>query len=338
MKQIPCILLLLLSACEKPEDVPERAFYHWETRLELTAQEVGYLQKLLIKTLYVRFFDVDLEAGVPVPLAEVQIRSVPSGLRIVPAVFITNRTIRETDPADVRLLAEKIVNKVIQSGQVLGENRIRELHVDCDWTEGTRDRYFALLQEIKSRARGWQLSVTLRLHQWKYAARTGVPPADLAILMCYNTGDLERWEESNSILSDEALRPYLDRVEPYPLPMGIALPVFRWGVIFRDGRLVRLLHGLEATALRDPERFTQIGINRFMVKKNTYLDGHYLYHGDRIRLESTDAKTCKSAARLLRPALRRTPAKTVALYHIEPSLIQRMPYETAERVFKAFSP
>lgn len=338
MKLTPYLFLLMLAGCQKPETAPERAFYHWETRLDLQAQELEYLQKLRVKTLYVRFFDVDLEAGSPVPLAEVQIASVPPGLRIVPAVFITNRTLQETGPDGARLLAEKIVNKVSGIGQALGEYGIGELHVDCDWTAGTRDRYFALLDEIRSRTRplGWRLSVTLRLHQWKYAKRTGVPPADLAILMCYNTGDLGRWEETNSILDKEALRPYLDNVKPYPLPMGIALPAFRWGIIFRDGRLVRLIHGLEAAALRDPQRFGEIGVNRFVVKKNTYLDGHYLYQGDRIRLERGDAKTCAAAARLLRPALRKSPAKVIAWYHLEPSLPKRMPYASTEEVFNIF--
>ena len=73
-----------------------------------------------------------------------------------------------------------------------------------------------------------------------------------------------------------------------------------------------------------------------MVTKNTYLDGHYLYAGDRIRLEQADAATCKNAVQLLRPALRRSPAKVIALYHLEPSLPKRMPYASIEKVFTAF--
>lgn len=339
MKNILLSFFFLLSAaCNRPAKMPERAFYHWETRLDLNQEEQDYLRKLNIGTLYTRFFDVDWEAGQAVPLAVLQATSLPSGLRIVPAVFITNRTMRSIQEQDIPLLAEKIVKKIAAIGLRLPGININEVHIDCDWTTATRSNYFLLLREIQSlgKAKGWRLSVTLRLHQWKYAQRTGVPPADLAILMCYNTGQLERWEEPNSILSREALQPYLKDLPSYPLPLGVALPVFRWGIIFRDGQLLRLIHGLEAPQLTDPERFTKISHNRFIVRKNTYLDGHYLYRGDRIRLESADARTCRRAAQLLRPALRKSPAEVIALYHIEPSLPKRMPYASTEEVFHAF--
>ena len=338
MKKYLYLILLLPIACTKPVDFPERAFYHWETRLDLKQEEEEYLRKLKINTLYTRFFDVDWEAGQAVPLAVLEAKSVPRGLRIVPAVFITNRTMYNIKEHEVPVLAEKMVKKIVAISAKMPEVTLDEVHIDCDWTSTTRDNYFLLLREIRARGRthGWRLSVTLRLHQWKYARRTGVPPADLAILMCYNTGNLERWEEPNSILSKEALLPYLKGLGPYPIPMGIALPTFRWGIVFRDGQLVRLLHGLGNQALSDTDRFAKLGPNRFVVKKNTYLDGHYLYAGDRIRLEQADAVTCKNAAQLLLPALRRSPAEVIALYHLEASLPKRMPYASTEKVFTAF--
>ena len=338
MKKYLYLILLLPIACTKPVDFPERAFYHWETRLDLKPEEEDYLRKLNINALYTRFFDVDWEAGQAVPLAVVEVKSVPRGLRVVPAVFITNRTMQHIQPQEVPVLAEKMVKKIVSIGEKMPQITIDEVHIDCDWTTTTRQKYFLLLREIQAlgRAHGWQLSVTLRLHQWKYARRTGVPPADLAILMCYNTGDLESWEEPNSILSKEALLPYLEGLGSYPIPLGIALPTFQWGIVFRDGQLVRLLHGLDDQALSDTGRFSKLGPNRFVVQKNTYLDGHYLYAGDRIRLEQANAATCKNAAQLLRPALRRSPARVIALYHLEVSLPKRMPYASTEKVFTAF--
>ena len=335
---LPLIFLLPVACTPPPAEPPERAFYHWETRLDLKQEEEAYLHKLKINTLYTRFFDVDWEAGQAVPLAVIEPKSVPQGLRIVPAVFITNRTMYNIPEQEIPILAEKMIRKIAAIAIKLPKVTIDEVHIDCDWTTTTRDHYFFLLREIQAhgRAHGWRLSVTLRLHQWKYAQRTGVPPADLAMLMCYNTGELESWEEPNSILSKEALLPYLKGLEPYPIPLGIALPAFRWGIVFRDGELVRLLHGLHDQALSDTNRFAKLGPNRFIVKKNTYLEGHYLYAGDRIRLEQADVATCKNAAQLLRPALRRSPAKVIALYHLEPSLPKRMPYASTEKVFTAF--
>lgn len=337
-KKLLPFLLLFPLACSHPAEQPERAFYHWETRLDLTREEEAYLHKLNIRTLYTRFFDVDWEAGQAAPLAVIEAKTIPEGLRIVPAVFITNRTLRSIQKQDIPLLAEKIGKKIAALAAQMPGVHLDEIHIDCDWTTGTRESYFSLLRGIQSfgHKKGWRLSVTLRLHQWKYARHTGVPPADLAILMCYNTGKLESWEEPNSILSEKAIRPYLTGLRPYPLPLGIALPTFRWGIVFRDGQLVRLLHGLDAAALGDAQRFTKTGPNRFVVQKNTYLDGHYLYQGDRIRLEHADVATCNNTALLLQPALRKSPAKVVAMYHLEPSLPKRMPYVSIEKVFNTF--
>lgn len=333
------LLLLFILGCAPDRPAPERAFYHWETRLDLSREEVDYLRKLGVTVLYARFFDVDWEEELldAVPLAEVQIDTVGlAGLRVVPAVFITNRTMEQLPATGIPLLAERIMDKLEYLSRALPGGGFDEIHIDCDWTGGTRAAYFSLLEALGARCRekNRRLTVTIRLHQWKYADRTGVPPADAGILMCYNTGQLESWEEPNSILSEAAVKPYLKSLEPYPLPLGLALPVFRWGVVFRDEVLVRLMHGLDAKALSDTARFRQIGPDRFQVEKSTYLQGHYLYRGDRIRLESTDARTLNQVLGLLRPALRKLPPYTLAMYHLEPTLLQRMPYEVMDPIFR----
>lgn len=334
---------VFLVSCRQTNRQVFRSVYHWQTRLSLSPEERAYLGQTGVQKVYVRFFDADWDPDLQdvVPLAQVQIDSASLGKSwtVIPCVFIANRAIEKLPPDRIGLLAKRIQTKIEDLAQTLpAHTPIPEVQIDCDWTASTRQAYFLLLQRLKEGfgRRAWQLSVTIRLHQLKYPDQTGVPPADRGMLMAYNTGRLEDWEETNSIVSEERMAPYLKGLQPYPLPLDLALPAFRWGVVFRDGRLVRLIHGLEPNALRDSARFVETGSNRFAVRKSTYIEGYYLYQGDRIRLEEAGAREMELAARRLAPVFRKAPSLTVAVYHLEPSLLQRIPHETMVHVFDTF--
>lgn len=337
------VAILFLVSCQQTDTQVSRGVYHWQSRLSLSREERAYLNRTGVQKLYVRFFDADWDPDLQdvIPLAPVQIdsASLAGPWAVIPCVFIANRAIRNLPQDQIDLLAKRIQTKIEDLTQTLPAHiEIPEVQIDCDWTASTRQSYFLLLQRLKEgfERRSWQLSVTVRLHQLRYPDRTGVPPADRGMLMAYNTGRLEDWEETNSIVSEERIAPYLKGLRPYPLPLGLALPAFRWGVVFRDGRLVRLVHGLEQSALRDSARFLETGSNRFVVRKSTYIEGYYLYQGDRIRLEEAGAREMELAARRLAPLFRNEPSLTVAVYHLEPSLLQRIPHETMVHVFETF--
>lgn len=343
---MPRALFLLLGVvflpnCRKTNPEVTRGFYHWQTRLALSLEERAYLRQLDAYKLYVRFFDADWDPDLQdvVPLAEVQpdAASLEEVHTIIPCVFITNRAIRNLSQDRIDVLAKRIHSKIRDLARTLPHHTaIPEVQIDCDWTVSTRQTYFALLRRLKDvfNRDSRQLSVTIRLHQLKYPDQTGVPPADRGMLMAYNTGRLEDWEESNSIFSEERIAPYLKGLKAYPLPLDLALPAFRWGAVFRDGRLVRLIHGLGQSDLSDSDRFLETGSNRFVVQKSTYIEGYYLYQGDRIRLEEAGAREMEQAAMRLGPIFRKEPSLTVAVYHLEPSLLQRIPHETMVKIFE----
>lgn len=300
------LLLLTLFSCRQPaERVVRPAFYHWQTRLELSGQEQELAEQLGVRRLYVKFFDVDWDPDLngPVPLAPVEL--VPetyAGLDLAPAVFITNRTLERLTPGQVPELAGKVFNKIFSLAAQDSSLRIREVQLDCDWTGSTRDKYFELLSSLRERLskRGIILSATIRLHQARYPARTGVPPVDRGILMFYNMGQLQRWEEPNSILNLEAAEPYLEGYKRYPLPLGLALPLFRWGVLFRDGEMIKLINNLPEQRLANNPKYEPIAPGRYNVLEGTFLEGHYLYPGDRIRLEGVTPEQLMAAAGRLR--------------------------------------
>lgn len=333
-------LLLSLSTCSRSSEpiLTTPAFFYWQTQLRLTSDQQTYLQQLGVHTLYVRFFDVDWDdqRQDAVPLAETRIDTQGlAGMTIVPCVFITNQTLLQLPANQIPRLAERLLQKIETLRQQAPLLTVSKVLIDCDWTTRTRASFFSLTKHLQKslHAQNKQLEVTIRLHQFRHPDITGVPPADHAMLMCYNTGDLEAWETNNSIYQEQDVQAYLPRKTNYPLPLHLALPAFHWGIVFRNNQLVRLIHGLEATQLSDTRRFRPISPNRFAVKKSTYLDGYYLYQGDRIRLESTGVAEMESALRLLKPFLPKTDSRTVAVFHLDTTLVQKISYVSMASIF-----
>lgn len=337
---ISFFLLLICTACQ-PQAEPQRAFYHWKTRLALTPTEQKTLQTLGISRLYTKFFDIDWDEtqGQLVPLAQIQIDTTGlKNLEIVPVIFITNRAWGHVESeAQVKTLIERVLKKMDALAQPLGNKSIAEVQIDCDWSNSTRHVYFAFLEALSKKLapRHCQLSTTIRLHQYKYPERTGIPPVARGTLMLYNVGNLENWAEHNSIYTDTAARAYAP-FPRYELPLDVVLPAFSWGVLFREGEMIRLLNDLRSEDLREDTRFKQIASQRFRVQKSTYLNGHYLYQGDLLRIETCGYPELLEAAQFAQKHLPRSTLHWVALYHLHNRLNRVLSNEQLEDIFAVF--
>ena len=330
-------MLLLLAACQRTKKT-EIAFYHWRTQLQLNAAEQQYLKQLDAKRLYVKFFDVDwnFNRAAAIPLASAQIKESGLGdLEIIPTIFITNRTFTHLSTDSIPALADRIYQRIFQLCP--DHFRIQEIQLDCDWTQSTKSAYFQLLKALEQSLTPKQidLSVTIRLHQIKYFERTGVPPVKRGMLMFYNMGDLERWEEPNSILNLEIGNSYLDRLGEYPLPLDLALPLFEWGVAFRGEQFIKLINNLRAEDLERNPSVVKIAPKRYILNKSAYINGYYLYKGDRLRLENCEMQQLKKAATVL--AKKRSFAQQrVTFYHLDSILIKQFPYVELEKIRSEF--
>ncbi|MEZ4985064.1 MAG: hypothetical protein R2795_08535 [Saprospiraceae bacterium] len=232
-----CLLLALwmvagLTSCEEntPREVEERhSFYHWRTRLALSEMERQWMDTLGGERLYVRFFDVDWQGNTAVPLAALEVVHWPKGVEIVPVVFITNRTLLELSIEEIPALAQQMGAKIEELANGI---LYPELQVDCDWTQRTQTAYFGLLESLRQYLpAGTVLSATIRLHQYRYPEQTGIPPVDRGMLMCYNMGQVDDPEETNSILNIAVTQPYIAGAPPYPIPMDGAAAVSLGGSI-----------------------------------------------------------------------------------------------------------
>lgn len=334
-----CTLVFLFGACEtSPRISPTLAFYHWKGQLDLNQTERDYLDRLGGERLYLRFFDVDWDGSEAIPLSVLEKKSdLAPALDLVPTIFITNRTLTNISPEKVIPLADKILQKLTQQLTQFPEHAIPEIQLDCDWSSKSRENYFQLLKYLKQQLspRNIGLSSTIRLHQVRHFKQTGVPPVDRGTLMYYNMGEVTSPEEKNSILNLDVAQAYLQNFDAYPLPLDLALPLFRWGVLWRDGKFTKLINGLRREDLQDTSRFEAMDATHFRLVKSTYLEGYYLYKEDEIRLEEVNRKTLEAAAKQIAPVLAQPP-RTIIFYHLDSAMINAFDYENLQGIRSFF--
>jgi hypothetical protein len=205
---------------------------------------------------------------------------------------------------------------------------------DCDWTATTRDAYFSFLEKMRSRLpASTSRSVTIRLHQYQRPADTGVPPAERGLLMLYNTGDVEDPTGNRSSIFDprDAHR-YLDNApQSYPLPLDLALPLFSWGLVFREGELWKIIPELNASQLTDSTRFQAVD-SRWEVRQATFMGGLYLATGDFVRLETVTPELLLQAAEIAAQQIDLAPDAAVVFYHLDSVALARIPTQVLDSV------
>jgi hypothetical protein len=329
------VFAVLLGCSSRPTVVErpaaQRAFYFWRTTFALSDAERRAIAELGVTRLYVRAFDVawnDDDHRVE-PVGAIEPRDAPPpGVELVPVVFVKNDVLRRAPP---RELAHEIWAAVEQRVTAIGF-RPRELQLDCDWTEQTRDPYFALVRELRA-ASHLAMSSTVRLHQIKYPERTGVPPVDRATLMFYNMGHFSADPETRAIFDADTASKYLARVADYPLPLDVALPIWSWTVHVRDGAVIGLLQSTDPAELAAADFLTHIG-DRYVATRATFLDGTFLRAGDELMPETTSPDDTLAAASLLAPRLAPT-ARTVALFDLSERNLARHDQTSLDQVFRA---
>lgn len=186
--------------------------------------------------MYVRYFDVVMRDGQPMPNATLQFAdTIPGGIEVVPTVFIVENCLRH----NLDSVAQLLVDRVVQMNETNDLPPARELQIDCDWTQRSQEVYYAFLRHVRQllKERGMRLSATIRLHQLAMAP----PPVDEGVLMVYNTGDATRGGDHNPILDYRDVEPYLRYVASYDLPLCAAYPIFGWQLLFQGSEFKAIL-------------------------------------------------------------------------------------------------
>jgi hypothetical protein len=314
------LTLLLAVSCGRAESpVARRAFYFWRTHFELSAPERNALASLHAERLYLRVFDIAWQ-GAPIPVGDVTlIDASPPGVEIVPVIYLSNSTFQHT--VDAEGLAQKAWARLRAFGL-----DFHEVQLDCDWSDSTRDAYFAFARAMRRRAAeaGVRLSATIRLHQVKYRQRTGVPPVDRGMLMFYNVGHLEADPARSSILNLEDAGRYTATLDSYPLPLDAVLPIFSWAIHSRDGAVVGLMEKPEPAALAAAPSLRPTSADHWVATTSGFLSGSFVREGDRLAIESVTPERLRDAAAALRGRIH---PDTLAFYDLDERNLRAHPPE-----------
>lgn len=321
-----------MFACKEQGEKTKISFYHWKSYWNITLSEIKTLDSLNVNTLYVRYFDVGWRSGTAQPLGKIVNQyDKKISQKIIPTIFITNATFLNSQAEDIEKLSDNILQLIESLHQKISTQPIEMIQFDCDWTQKTKGIYFDFLRKIQQKT-NYDISVTIRLHQVKYKEKTGIPPAQHFVLMCYNTGRVSEIQERNSILDNKVVQQYINKNTSYPHRLEIALPLFQWGVLFRDGKMIKLLRNVGTHTFSNSEKF-EINDKKIHVLKGTYLNGYYLYKNDEIRLESVTPKTLLETRKILQSKIR---PKEIIFYHLDSSIIKTYPYEILENLSSRF--
>lgn len=278
--------------------------------------------------MYVRFFDVGINtswnsAAEIIPMGRLhQKQDFLTDRSTIPVVFIENEVFGSLkNKEDVQWLAAKIHTKLFRMAQKHGLNKIEEIQMDCDWSKSTKTKYFEFLNSFKKMIGNTKLSVTLRLHQYKYREKTGIPPADRCMLMYYNMSDLKSIKTKNFILDNEEGLKYIQNTSPYPIPLDFAFPIYSQAVEF--SRYDSSYAGLVNMNIRDTSGYEVLKRNmkygNMTMRENS---SSYYY----LRFEFVTPSNLRQAATQLQPIIN-CDTFNISFFNFEEQFYKKIGYE-----------
>ncbi len=249
-----------------------RAFYIWESsKEELTKKEYKALKDFKISKVYIKLFEV--EGNIPSAKTEFNFKNKTKNIEFIPTIYIRNEVFKHSDKETLKELAENIdfLIKKKYHEQIADSADIKEVQIDCDWTESTQGNYFEFLKYLKQKA-SYQISATLRLYAYKFPNKMGVLPVDRAMLMCYNLLNVHENRRKNSILDLEELEKYLRGAKKYPVQLDLALPIYQAMHIYHNNVYMKSLHQQECDILNKLTKHSKLwySVKEDFIKDNTF--------------------------------------------------------------------
>lgn len=329
-------LVLFIQACgsdSPPKDLT-RAFYYWKSSFQLSDSDKQTLDTCQVKKLYIKAFDVDWNFATNKPMLKAPVifkDAVPANLTLVPVIFITNQTLRQIPDSYLGDFTDFVSNELKKIWQ---SKPYAEIQFDCDWTISTRSRYFKFLVLYRKYCEGKTLSATIRLHQIKFAHKTGIPPVDKGMLMFYNMSDWKKPQIKNSIYDLDAASQYTATLSKYPLALDVVFPLFRWAVFYRGNRFMTVINHLDDETLNVQE-FLKKEDNKYFVQHDVQAFGISLRKGDMIRAEAVNYEELLKGSMALSRQIS-SQKLTFAFYYLDPKITSHYSHEQIRQVFLSF--
>lgn len=337
------LFTILLSSCltseynNFAEHESKNSIYWWKTVYDPNQEEEAFLDRHDIMRMYVRYFDViydDIYQPEPiVPNATIKFVQTPlSYMEIIPTVFFTNKSMMKMDHKAAYHYVPLFIERILAINKKYGIENVREIQVDCDWTNGSEDNFFFFCSLLRDALHEYDiaLSSTIRMHQ----LRKDVPPVDRGVLMCYNTGALRNINTENSILTEDDVEAYVKRsnIAKYPLPLDVAYPTFSWNVVYDQGdTYLGLIHDVD---LSDTIIFKKELHNTYRVVRQTTSYNTILEEGYKLRHEVSDINSIMNVKKII-DCNRNTKDKSFSniIYHLDSDNLSNYSDEDIEQLY-----
>jgi hypothetical protein len=312
MNQFKFLWICLICAgfsCKPDTNSPEISFYYWKTIFKLNDTEKSVLKEYKVKSLYIRYFDVDINKAdnQPYPISTIRFDQSTDSFEVIPVIYIKNKVMLQKkinlDSLTINILS--YINQINSSNKI----NCNEIQIDCDWTLDSRDNFLKFMQIIKKQSKK-KLSVTIRLHQVKYYAKTKVPEADYGVLMYYNMGTISV-DSLNSIYDQNIALKYINSLKTYPLQLDVALPVFSQGVQIENKKVSNLISKVDVKDFISDTNYVQLSRNQVFVKNANFKFGYYFKQNDEIKMESISFDQLKEMAEDLDENLKDKPKHVI---------------------------
>jgi len=308
VKKITVFVLASIAfiSCQQDHEVKPYSYYHWKTEFALPQSEKKLITNSLSEKLYLRFFDIvyneKQQNALPVATTQFTKDTTLPFNKVVPVIFIRNSVFTNASNVNLDQLARNTIQKIDRLLSKNFNNKIicEDIQIDCDWSQSTKTSFFSFLESLKKHSPDRLITSTVRLHQIKYREKTGVPPVDKVVLMAYNVGDISDSNQKNTIINNTITAKYLERLKTYPIKYNVALPVFEWGILYRHGKIIGLINQYNDQDIK--ANFNLISETTYIAKNETYIDGNFIYEGDKLRIETVPKKQLKELAVLIKEA------------------------------------
>ncbi len=284
MKKIVLILILIISSCTKEKH--KHNFYFSKEKLEFNEDENNALKNT--DKLYLHYFDVDNKHN-KLEFTKSIKGTIHFDKQVVPVIKIKNKVFFFISSEKVKILAQKINDKIQEKTNEIGLKNYDELQIDCNWTVGSVMNYFLFLEELQ-KITSKKVSVVIKLHHVKLSKRTGVPPVKKVYLTCYTNYSTFGKKDHKQILDVDLLQNFLQDLETYPIrKIDIILPIHSCGFVEDTRGNNKMIQKLNPTDLEN-SNFEKINDSIYkVVNEGIYFD--YFFNKNlkiRIKKASTE--------------------------------------------------
>ena len=214
------------------------------------------------------------------------------------------------------------------------EKLFQEILFDCDWSESTRDNYFYLLKKLKAKLPKYKIEATIRLWQYKYYEKAGIPPVDKGLLMCYNMSNVKEYNANNSIGSSKELSEYITH-DNYPLRLDVALPLFSWSVLFRGGIFKGVISDIDDFD-KNKLLFSKISENKYQLQDDILLGNFYARNGDEIRIEKISDEEIENMIHIIKDKIKIDNSTKVTFFSFDKKYINDYGIQNISKYYSNF--